>query len=221
MTTPTAAVAAVAAASPRAASSRLMGNGKVRQMFDERRRGAGIDRSNPLKPIGEQQQHHLVKGVSAISLKEKSISSDSNNNSNINGNNNNKISSNNRVQHPVAGRLKPVVVRKTPPNAREKEREKEREREREKEREREQEQGSQSSARSRTLRTTTNTTTTTKTTVNPRLAGGVARAAVPERSSQETPRKTRTVSRGNQSRCAPALKLTMYETYDIYALNSN
>ncbi|XP_054726058.1 zinc finger C2HC domain-containing protein 1C isoform X2 [Anastrepha obliqua] len=26
-------------------------NGKVRQMFDERRRGAGIDRANPLKPI--------------------------------------------------------------------------------------------------------------------------------------------------------------------------
>lgn len=28
-----------------------IGNGKVRQMFNERRRGAGIDRSNPLKPI--------------------------------------------------------------------------------------------------------------------------------------------------------------------------
>ncbi|XP_037941708.1 zinc finger C2HC domain-containing protein 1C isoform X1 [Teleopsis dalmanni] len=34
-----------------AANDKSVGAGKVRQMFDERRRGAGIDRSNPLKPI--------------------------------------------------------------------------------------------------------------------------------------------------------------------------
>lgn len=183
LTTP---AAATNTTTPRAASSRLMGNGKVRQMFDERRRGAGIDRSNPLKPIGEQQQA-LVKGVSAITLKEKHISgshpgSDSNNNnnntsinsSNINGNNNNGNKNN---KHPVAGRLKPVIVHKTPPNTREKERERERE--------------NQSSARSRPMRTT-NTTLTAAKMGNTRLAGG--RSTVPERGRVATPRKTHPVS---------------------------
>nr|XP_036217272.1 uncharacterized protein LOC106617256 isoform X1 [Bactrocera oleae] len=36
-------------------------NGKVRQMFDERRRGAGIDRANPLKPITS-----TAKGTSPV-----------------------------------------------------------------------------------------------------------------------------------------------------------
>lgn len=36
-------------------------NGKVRQMFDERRRGAGIDRANPLKPITS-----TAKGASPV-----------------------------------------------------------------------------------------------------------------------------------------------------------
>lgn len=175
--------AATNTTSPRAASSRLMGNGKVRQMFDERRRGAGIDRSNPLKPIGEQQQA-LVKGVSAITLKEKHISgshpgSDSNNNtsitsSNINGNNNN---CNKNSKPPMAGRLKPVIVHKTPPNTREKERERER--------------VNQSSARSRPMRTT-NTTLTAAKMGNTRLAGG--RPTVSERGRVVTPRKTHPVS---------------------------
>ncbi|EDV43765.1 uncharacterized protein Dana_GF16356 [Drosophila ananassae] len=110
---------------PSAATSRLIGNGKVRQMFDERRRGAGIDRSNPLKPIGTlpsppaQTQtktrtmppmNRLAKGISTMSLKEpgsnqrRSIANDNNNNKyatprNVNANRN----------------LKPVVTRKTPP----------------------------------------------------------------------------------------------------------
>ncbi|XP_030573472.1 uncharacterized protein LOC115771761 [Drosophila novamexicana] len=105
-----------AAASPRAASSRLIGNGKVRQMFDERRRGAGIDRSNPLKPISETrshaQQQQLTKGISTMSLKEKPVSgrhliSDSNNNSG---------SKYNAAGTAInANRLKPVITRKTPP----------------------------------------------------------------------------------------------------------
>ncbi|XP_004530684.1 uncharacterized protein LOC101449949 [Ceratitis capitata] len=33
------------------AETKRITNGKVRQMFDDRRRGAGIDRANPLKPI--------------------------------------------------------------------------------------------------------------------------------------------------------------------------
>ncbi|KAI8123149.1 Zinc finger C2HC domain-containing protein 1C [Lucilia cuprina] len=33
------------------ASKTTIGNGKVRQMFDDRRRGVGIDRSHPLRPI--------------------------------------------------------------------------------------------------------------------------------------------------------------------------
>lgn len=112
---------------PSAATSRVIGNGKVRQMFDERRRGAGIDRSNPLKPIGTlpsppaqiQTQtktrtmppmNRLAKGISTMSLKEpgtnqrRSIANDNNNNKyatprNVNANRN----------------LKPVVTRKTPP----------------------------------------------------------------------------------------------------------
>ncbi|KAH8310251.1 hypothetical protein KR044_000229, partial [Drosophila immigrans] len=117
--------AAAAPAAPRGASSRLVGNGKVRQMFDERRRGAGIDRSNPLRPIGEtrsqpqqqpQQQQQLIKGISAISLKEKpvanqrrvTVSSDSNNN------NTSKYNASGAVIN--GNRLKPVVTHKTPPN---------------------------------------------------------------------------------------------------------
>ncbi|EDV91584.1 GH13179 [Drosophila grimshawi] len=106
-----------ATAMPSAASTRVIGNGKVRQMFDERRRGAGIDRSNPLKPIGEtrqpqqQQQKQLIKGLSAMSLKEKPVSgrrmtSDSNNN-------NSKYNASGTVTN--ANRLKPVITRKTPP----------------------------------------------------------------------------------------------------------
>ncbi|XP_034661760.1 uncharacterized protein LOC117897171 isoform X2 [Drosophila subobscura] len=108
----------LAAGAPSAVSSRLVGNGKVRQMFDERRRGAGIDRSNPLKPIGgattppaqpaRQQQpvQRLIKDVSAMSLKDKAVfnrrlTSDSNNN---------KYSPAGTVN-----RLKPVITRKTPP----------------------------------------------------------------------------------------------------------
>lgn len=110
---------------PAMASSRLIGNGKVRQMFDERRRGAGIDRSNPLKPIGtlpsppaataqaktrqpHQPVQRLVKGVSAMTLKEaaagttKRITSDSNNN---------KFA----TPRTVNRNLKPVITRKTPP----------------------------------------------------------------------------------------------------------
>ncbi|KAH8341156.1 hypothetical protein KR074_004238 [Drosophila pseudoananassae] len=112
---------------PSAATSRLIGNGKVRQMFDERRRGAGIDRSNPLKPIGtlpsppaqtqsqtkarpQPSVNRLAKGISTMSLKEpgtiqrRSIANDNNNNKygtprNVNANRN----------------LKPVVTRKSPP----------------------------------------------------------------------------------------------------------
>ncbi|XP_022210946.1 zinc finger C2HC domain-containing protein 1C isoform X2 [Drosophila obscura] len=111
----------LATAAPSAVSSRLVGNGKVRQMFDERRRGAGIDRSNPLKPIGggattppaqpartQPTVQRLIKDVSAMSLKDKPVfnrrlTSDSNNNSN---------------KYNPAGtvsRLKPVITRKTPP----------------------------------------------------------------------------------------------------------
>ena len=111
------------AASPKAASSRLIGNGKVRQMFDERRRGAGIDRSNPLKPISDTRAHALqqhqsqlqiTKGLSTMSLKEKPVSarhltSDSNNN-------NSSSSKYNAAGTGVNGnRLKPVITRKTPP----------------------------------------------------------------------------------------------------------
>ncbi|SPP82847.1 Hypothetical predicted protein [Drosophila guanche] len=108
----------LATGAPSSVSSRLVGNGKVRQMFDERRRGAGIDRSNPLKPIGgattppaqpaRQQQtvQRLIKDVSAMSLKDKAVfnrrlTSDSNNN---------KYSPAGTVN-----RLKPVITRKTPP----------------------------------------------------------------------------------------------------------
>ncbi|XP_020817280.1 zinc finger C2HC domain-containing protein 1C [Drosophila serrata] len=101
----------------------MAGNGKVRQMFDERRRGAGIDRSNPLRPIGTlpsppaaslaktRPQHpveRLTKGVSAMTLKEaaastnKRITSDSNNN---------KFA----TPRTVNRNLKPVITRKTPP----------------------------------------------------------------------------------------------------------
>jgi len=36
---------------PPPTATKTIGNGRVRQMFDDRRRGAGIDRSHPLKPI--------------------------------------------------------------------------------------------------------------------------------------------------------------------------
>ncbi|KAI8046261.1 hypothetical protein M5D96_002463 [Drosophila gunungcola] len=111
----------LATAAPSAASTRLIGNGKVRQMFDERRRGAGIDRSNPLKPIGtlpsppapakarpQQPMQRLIKGVTDMSLKEppnacRRVTSDSNNN--------NKFA----TPRSVNRSLKPVVTRKTPP----------------------------------------------------------------------------------------------------------
>ncbi|XP_030245116.1 uncharacterized protein LOC108655770 [Drosophila navojoa] len=118
-------------ASPRAATGRLIGNGKVRQMFDERRRGAGIDRSNPLKPIGDtarthslqQQQQQITKGLSTMSLKEKPVSGrnstgDSNNNSSSNSkSNNNKYNAAGTLTN--ANRLKPVITRKTPPKEKE------------------------------------------------------------------------------------------------------
>ncbi|XP_026850486.1 uncharacterized protein LOC6588049 isoform X2 [Drosophila persimilis] len=111
----------LATVAPSAVSSRLVGNGKVRQMFDERRRVAGIDRSNPLKPIvggattppsqparSQQPVPRLIKDVSAMSLKDKPVlnkrlTSDSNNN-------NNKYNPAGTVN-----RLKPVITRKTPP----------------------------------------------------------------------------------------------------------
>ncbi|XP_017143519.2 uncharacterized protein LOC108156525 isoform X2 [Drosophila miranda] len=109
-----------ATVAPSAVSSRLVGNGKVRQMFDERRRGAGIDRSNPLKPIvggattppsqPARSQHpvqRLIKDVSAMSLRDKPVlnkrlTSDSNNNNKYN-------------PAGTVNRLKPVITRKTPP----------------------------------------------------------------------------------------------------------
>ncbi|XP_070852674.1 uncharacterized protein [Drosophila suzukii] len=107
---------------PSAATTRLIGNGKVRQMFDERRRGAGIDRSNPLKPIGtlpsppapaktrpQPPMQRLIKGVSDMNLRDppnaaRRITSDSNNN---------KFATTPRTT--VNRNLKPVVTRKTPP----------------------------------------------------------------------------------------------------------
>ncbi|XP_017044262.1 zinc finger C2HC domain-containing protein 1C [Drosophila ficusphila] len=106
---------------PSAATTRLIGNGKVRQMFDERRRGAGIDRSHPLKPIGtlpsppaqaktrtQQPMQRLVKGVSDMNLGDppnagRRVTSDSNNNSKF------------ATPRTVNRNLKPVVTRKTPP----------------------------------------------------------------------------------------------------------
>ncbi|KAH8288391.1 hypothetical protein KR054_002094 [Drosophila jambulina] len=99
------------------------GNGKVRQMFDERRRGAGIDRSNPLRPIGtllsppaapqartrpHQPVDRLTKGVSAMTLKEAAAST---NKRITSDNNNNKFA----TPRTVNRNLKPVITRKTPP----------------------------------------------------------------------------------------------------------
>lgn len=50
-----------------------IGNGKVRQMFNERRRDAGIDRSNPLKPIPSRSSS------SCSTITTTSISSKTNN----------------------------------------------------------------------------------------------------------------------------------------------
>ncbi|KAH8344016.1 hypothetical protein KR084_003159 [Drosophila pseudotakahashii] len=113
----------LATAAPSAATTRLIGNGKVRQMFDERRRGAGIDRSNPLKPIGtltsppapaksrpQPPMQRLIKGVSDMNLRDppnasRRITSDSNNN---------KFATP-TPRSTVNRNLKPVVTRKTPP----------------------------------------------------------------------------------------------------------
>ncbi|KAH8294856.1 hypothetical protein KR018_003763 [Drosophila ironensis] len=119
--------ATTALAAPTPASGRVIGNGKVRQMFDERRRGAGIDRSNPLKPIGTlpsppaaAKSHHtsqvsvqrLAKGLSTMSLKEPSTTTRHNFASDSN---NNKFAP---PRNPNSTRnLKPVVTRKTPPPA--------------------------------------------------------------------------------------------------------
>ncbi|XP_017082275.2 zinc finger C2HC domain-containing protein 1C [Drosophila eugracilis] len=110
----------LATGAPSAATTRLIGNGKVRQMFDERRRGAGIDRSNPLKPIGtlpsppaqaktrsQPPTQRLIKGISEMNLRDqpndsKRITSDSNNNKYA-------------TVRTVNRNLKPVVTRKTPP----------------------------------------------------------------------------------------------------------
>ncbi|XP_068156738.1 uncharacterized protein [Drosophila tropicalis] len=100
--------------------------GKVRQMFDERRRGAGIDRSNPLKPIAsvvstssltspkgraQQDQQKLVKGITAMSLKESATSvTVKRRQASDNNINNNKYNAAGTIN-----RLKPVITRKTPP----------------------------------------------------------------------------------------------------------
>ncbi|XP_037827958.1 bromodomain-containing protein DDB_G0270170 isoform X1 [Lucilia sericata] len=42
------------------ASKTTIGNGKVRQMFDDRRRGVGIDRSHPLRPIATSTTSSLT-----------------------------------------------------------------------------------------------------------------------------------------------------------------
>ncbi|KAH8382587.1 hypothetical protein KR009_004192 [Drosophila setifemur] len=106
----------LATGAPSAASTRIIGNGKVRQMFDERRRGAGIDRSNPLKPIGtlpsppaqaKTRTQQITKGISSMSLKEVGTRRTV-----VNDSNNNKFA----TQRTVINRtLKPVVTRKTPP----------------------------------------------------------------------------------------------------------
>nr|NP_001262302.1 uncharacterized protein Dmel_CG42675, isoform G [Drosophila melanogaster]AGB95685.1 uncharacterized protein Dmel_CG42675, isoform G [Drosophila melanogaster] len=112
----------LATGAPSAATTRLIGNGKVRQMFDERRRGAGIDRSNPLKPIGtlpsppaqtksrpQPPMQRLVKGVADLTMRDapnapgRRITSDSNNN---------KFAT---PRGTLNRNLKPVVTRKTPP----------------------------------------------------------------------------------------------------------
>ncbi|KAH8414206.1 hypothetical protein KR215_000284 [Drosophila sulfurigaster] len=123
----TAAPTAAAAAAPRGVSSRLVGNGKVRQMFDERRRGAGIDRSNPLRPIGDtrsqpqqqqqQQQQQLIKGISTMSLKEKAVHPTTQRHGTVTSDSNNNNSKYNASGTVINGnRLKPVVTHKTPPN---------------------------------------------------------------------------------------------------------
>ncbi|XP_017848506.1 microtubule-associated protein 4 isoform X2 [Drosophila busckii] len=90
------------------ASQRSIGNGKVRQMFDGRRRGVGIDRSHPLQPIVEtraQATHVMNKAYSTMNLRDKSLASDNNNN-------NSSCKYNART---TTNPLKPVVTRKTPP----------------------------------------------------------------------------------------------------------
>ncbi|XP_034485609.1 uncharacterized protein LOC117790308 [Drosophila innubila] len=135
-------IATETATAARGASSRLMGNGKVRQMFDERRRGAGIDRSNLLRPIGDlraqqthqthqqnrqhlqqlqqrqhqQQQQHLIKGFSTLGLKDKPTTCKGRQRSSDSNNNNSSIKYNAPSTGTNANRLKPVITHKTPPN---------------------------------------------------------------------------------------------------------
>uniref|UniRef100_A0A240SWF0 C2HC/C3H-type domain-containing protein n=1 Tax=Glossina brevipalpis TaxID=37001 RepID=A0A240SWF0_9MUSC len=87
--------------SERTLSKGTIGNGKVRQMFDDRRRGAGIDRSHPLKPItttttttttttsssgtsSSMKATQNGKRTVQYSVRKKSLSS--NNNDNLNSN---------------------------------------------------------------------------------------------------------------------------------------
>uniref|UniRef100_A0A1B0BPL9 C2HC/C3H-type domain-containing protein n=1 Tax=Glossina palpalis gambiensis TaxID=67801 RepID=A0A1B0BPL9_9MUSC len=81
-----------------------IGNGKVRQMFDDRRRGAGIDRSYPLKPItttttttrnvdtNNSSSSSTSSAMKSIqngkrtfnSIRRKSLNNSNNNNNNLN-----------------------------------------------------------------------------------------------------------------------------------------
>ncbi|KAL9900904.1 uncharacterized protein ACN427_007884 isoform 1-T8 [Glossina fuscipes fuscipes] len=81
-----------------------IGNGKVRQMFDDRRRGAGIDRSHPLKPItttttttrnvdtNNSSSSSTSSAMKSIqngkrtfnSIRRKSLNNSNNNNNNLN-----------------------------------------------------------------------------------------------------------------------------------------
>uniref|UniRef100_A0A1A9ZN53 C2HC/C3H-type domain-containing protein n=1 Tax=Glossina pallidipes TaxID=7398 RepID=A0A1A9ZN53_GLOPL len=86
----------------RTLTKRTIGNGKVRQMFDDRRRGAGIDRSHPLKPITTTTTTRNVDSSSSTSSAMKSIqngkrtfnSTRRKSLNNSNNNNNNNLNSN-------------------------------------------------------------------------------------------------------------------------------
>ncbi|XP_030370945.1 zinc finger C2HC domain-containing protein 1C [Scaptodrosophila lebanonensis] len=124
---------------PGAKPNRLTGNGKVRQMFDERRRGVGIDRSHPLKPIGTtgttsnaterpartlgggtttsrfggaRATQQLTKGMSTMSLKEGPVTGRRITNDSNNNTNNSKYNATGTVN---SNRLRPVLPKKTPP----------------------------------------------------------------------------------------------------------
>uniref|UniRef100_A0A1A9VLJ7 C2HC/C3H-type domain-containing protein n=1 Tax=Glossina austeni TaxID=7395 RepID=A0A1A9VLJ7_GLOAU len=101
-----------------------IGNGKVRQMFDDRRRGAGIDRSHPLKPITTTTTTRNVdtnnSSSSSTSSAMKSIqngkptfnSTRRKSLSNSNNNNNNNLSSN-TTSSPSQLKKKSIVMTKS------------------------------------------------------------------------------------------------------------